>query len=1139
LNISNAVSPRSRHPDLLHLEDDPLWYKDAVIYELHVRAFHDSKGDGYGDFRGLTDKLDYLQDLGVTALWLLPFYPSPLKDDGYDIAAYTDVHPHYGALQDFRTLMREAHRRGLRVITELVINHTSDQHAWFQRARRANPGSRYRDFYVWSDTPDRYNDTRVIFKDFESSNWSWDPVAQAYYWHRFYHHQPDLNFDNAQVRKAVFQLLDFWLGMGVDGLRLDAVPYLFEREGTTNENLPETHSFLKRLRRHVDQNFRNRMLLAEANMWPEDAAAYFGKGDECHMAFHFPVMPRLFMGIRMEDRFPIIDILQQTPEIPETAQWALFLRNHDELTLEMVTDEDRDYMYRTYAHDPRARINLGIRRRLAPLLNNDRRRIELMNGLLFSLPGTPVIYYGDEIGMGDNIYLGDRNSVRTPMQWSSDRNAGFSRANPQRLYLPVIIDPEYHFEAINVEAQQNNSQSLLWWTKRMIALRKRHKAFGHGNIEFLSPDNRKVLAFVRSHASDVILVVANLSRFMQAAELDLSRFGGRVPVELFGRTALPTITDHPYFITLAPHALYWFALRAEPTMELESPGPAAVSEAGAHEQPSPLLVARGSWQNVLRANNRAELERIVGRHLRSRRWFRGKARTVVETTIVDSIPFPGTYEGEVLVTLVQVEYTEGEPETYVLPIAFAGEDQVEQVKEDLPHALLTRLRVRHRGDAHEDGMLYDPFGDGPFSLALLEAIGKRRRFRGTEGSLVAAPTRAYRRILAGGDGSVAPNLLRGEQTNTSVSYGDRFMLKLFRRIEEGLNPDLEVGRYLTERAQFANIPPVAGSIEYRRGRAEPMTVAMLQGYVPNEGDAWAYTLDVLDRYYERVLADRIEVPLDRGRPRPLLELAAEELPEFVDHALSGFLPSVQLLGLRTGEMHLALGSGEEPAFAAEPFNPHYQRSLYQSARSLSRQAFETLRRGLDRLSDEDRENAQRVLTQEDRVVSDLRLLLDRPLSALRIRCHMDYHLGQVLHTGKDFVIIDFEGEPARPLSQRRMKRSPLLDVAGMLRSFHYAALTSLMQGGVRPEDRAELDPWAGFWYQWVSVAFLQSYLEAVTDARWLPRTREELGGLLNFFLLEKAVYELKYELNNRPDWVGVPLRGILQLLAEEEGARAG
>jgi maltose alpha-D-glucosyltransferase / alpha-amylase len=525
------------------LEDDPLWYKDAIIYELHVRAFQDSDDDGIGDFRGLTSRLDYLQDLGVTAIWLLPFYPSPLRDDGYDIADYTSIHESYGNMRHFKRFLREAHKRGLRVITELVINHTSDEHPWFKRAVRSKPGSTYRDFYVWSDTPEKWEETRIIFQDFEHSNWAWHPEADAYYWHRFYSHQPDLNYDNPEVVAAVKDVIDFWMDMGVDGMRLDAIPYLIQRDGTNCENLPETHEILRDLRKHLDANHDNRMFLAEANQWPEDAAAYFGDGDECHMNYHFPLMPRLFMAVRMEDRFPLIDILQQTPEIPDNCQWAVFLRNHDELTLEMVTDEERDYMWRSYARDQRMRINLGIRRRLGPLLGNNRRLIELLNGLLLSMPGTPVLYYGDEIGMGDNVYLGDRNSVRTPMQWSADRNAGFSRANPQSLYLPVIIDPEYNFETVNVEAQQNNPSSLLWWMKRLIALRRQHQVFGRGSIEFLNPENAKVLAFVRELGDDRILVVANLSRFVQAVELDLSRFKGMSPVEMFGRNPFPPIGD--------------------------------------------------------------------------------------------------------------------------------------------------------------------------------------------------------------------------------------------------------------------------------------------------------------------------------------------------------------------------------------------------------------------------------------------------------------------------------------------------------------------------------------------------------------------------------------------------------------------
>ncbi|HLM43078.1 MAG TPA: maltose alpha-D-glucosyltransferase [Myxococcaceae bacterium] len=539
---------------------DPLWYKKAVIYELHIRAFYDSNADGHGDIPGLIEKLPYLQDLGVTCLWVLPHYPSPLKDDGYDIADYYAVHPEYGTLADFQRMVDEAHKRDIRIISELVVNHTSDQHAWFQEARR-DPQSPKRDYYVWSDTDEKYKGTRIIFTDTERSNWTWDPVAKQYFWHRFFSHQPDLNYDNPEVQEAMLDVMRFWLNMGVDGFRCDAVPYLFEREGTNCENLPETHAFLKRLRKAIDSEYPDKLLLAEANQWPADVRVYFGDGDEFHMGFHFPVMPRLFMAVRREDRTPIVEILQQTPDIPETCQWAIFLRNHDELTLEMVTDEDRDYMYREYATDPRMRINVGIRRRLAPLMDNGRRRIELMHSLLFTLPGTPVLYYGDEIGMGDNIYLGDRNGVRTPMQWTPDRNAGFSRADGARLYAPVIADPVYGYQAINVEAQERVRSSLLNWMKRMLRVRQRYPAFAMGKQRWFNPDNRKVLAFTREYEGQTILIVCNLSRFAQPAVLDLREYEGQIPVELIGETPFPRISGSmPYQLTLGPYMFLWFRL---------------------------------------------------------------------------------------------------------------------------------------------------------------------------------------------------------------------------------------------------------------------------------------------------------------------------------------------------------------------------------------------------------------------------------------------------------------------------------------------------------------------------------------------------------------------------------------------------
>jgi len=1118
------VIPRN---DFLTSPSDGLWYKDAIIYQLHVRAFHDSNNDGVGDFRGLMQKLDYLQDLGVTALWLLPFYPSPLRDDGYDIADYTGVHPAYGTLRDFQAFLREAHRRGLRVITELVLNHTSDQHPWFQRARSAQPGSRERDFYVWSDTPDKYSGARIIFKDFEASNWTWDAQAGAYYFHRFYSHQPDLNFENPETRRALLQVLDHWLGMGVDGLRLDAVPYLYESEGTSCENLPQTHDYLRDLRRHVDERFPNRVLLAEANQWPEDAIAYFGAGDECHMAFHFPLMPRLFMAVHMEDRFPVIDIMQQTPPIPDDCQWAVFLRNHDELTLEMVTDEDRDYMYRVYAQDAEARVNLGIRRRLSPLLSNNRRRIELMNGLLFSLPGAPIIYYGDEIGMGDNIYLGDRNGVRTPMQWSGDRNAGFSRANPQRLYSPAIMDPEYHYGTVNVEAQQNNPHSLLWWTRRLIALRKRYKAFGRGSIEFLFPENRKVLAFVRRFEDETMLFVANLSRFVQYVQLDMSAYKGSVPVELFGLSEFPPVGDLPYFITLGPHAFYWFSLEkrgVEKGGPAEAPRPAGV----------PVLASVASNNGLLESIPRSALEGTLPQYLRSRRWFGGKARPIKSAQILDAVAMTGANHGpEAHLLLIQLTYIDGEPDVYLLTIAAARGVESERILKEMPDSIIARVKA---GAQKPEALLYEAIDDKRFTAQLLNSIARRRRFKGSAGEVSASPTEAFRRLRGGADAALDPSPMSAEQSNTSIVYGDKLILKVFRRPEQGVNPDLEVGRVLTEQRPSVQVPSVAGFIEYRRNGGEPMTLGILQAYVPNEGDAWHFTLDNISTYFERVLSKTSDS--DAGSALPpyahLVDLSDQDVPYEVRDLIGPYLQSVGLLGRRTAELHLALAASRAPGFEPEPFTPLYQRSLYQSARGLMAAVFPALQRQLGRVPEGAGEDARLVLGLEEETLRRFQTILNRQLSGMRIRCHGDYHLGQVLFTGKDFAIIDFEGEPARPLSQRRLKKSPLIDVAGMLRSFSYAAHASLRgqiaRGIVAPERVQEMERWAYVWHRWVGATFLREYRQVMAESSVLPVGHDELRVLLDVLVLEKTLYEVNYELNNRPDWVGIPLRGVLQEL---------
>jgi len=1109
------------------LDEDPGWHKDAIVYQLHVKTFCDSNGDGIGDFKGLTEKLDYLQDLGVTAIWLLPFCPSPLKDDGYDISDYGSVHPAYGTLRDFKVFLREAHARGLRVITELVVNHTSDQHPWFQRARRAKPGSSWRDFYVWSDTPDRYRGTRIIFQDFESSNWAWDPVAKAYYWHRFYSHQPDLNYDNPKVRSAILKVLDFWFDLGVDGLRLDAVPYLYEREGTNCENLPETHQFLKQMRAHVDSRFENRILLGEANQWPEDAVDYFGVGDECHMAFHFPLMPRLFMALWMEDRFPIIDILEQTPLIPEVCQWAVFLRNHDELTLEMVTDEERDYMHRVYAHDPQMRINLGIRRRLAPLLNNSRRRIELMTCLLFAMPGTPIMYYGDEIGMGDNVYLGDRNGVRTPMQWSADRNAGFSRANPQKLYLPVIINPEYHCEVVNVEAQRENTSSLLWWNKRIVALRKRFKAFSRGTIQFLHPENHRVLTFVRRHENEDVLVVANLSRFAQFVELDLSAFQGLTPTEVFGQTAFPVITDSPYFLSLGPHSFYWLEL---------SPQPADLVQASP-EVPSPLPVLNvdGNWQDLMSGKARSALEKILPGYLRVNRWFGGKARRIKSVRLREGLFMPAEESTEVYMVPAQVEYADGDGETYVLVFSFASGVAAEKIIHEHPLAVVARCETKAGTGA---GILHDAFVLERFCKKLLEQMLRPQRRKGFGGTLVTSITKGRGSVLKSIDGQLEATVLKGEQTNTSVVYGKQFVLKFFRRLQPGVNPDLEMGRYLTRKG-FAHLPPVLSALEYVEGGEAPMTMATLQGFVQNQGDAWGYTLGALDHYFEHVLVRRSDStpdPVCEGSP---LRLVGEEIPPEASERIGPYLEAVRLLGQRTGEMHLLLSSAtDESSFAPEPFSKLYQRALYQSMRTLTGKVVQLLRRQAKSLPEGAREAAHRVIDQKEQILKVFQSIMHHNVSAMRTRCHGDYHLGQVLYTGKDFVMIDFEGEPARPISERRIKRSPLRDVAGMLRSFHYATHSALTTQEARGMTTMEATPYlekmARFWQIWVSVAFLKGYLEVAHQGSFLPREEDELRVLLDIYVLEKAVYELGYELNNRPGWVKIPLEGIEQILASLE-----
>jgi maltose alpha-D-glucosyltransferase / alpha-amylase len=1101
---------------------DSTWYKDAVVYELHVRSYADSTGDGTGDFTGLSAKLDYLRDLGITAVWLLPFYPSPLRDDGYDISDYTDVHPNYGSLADFRSFLRAAHARGIRVINELVLNHTSDQHPWFQRARRAPVGSIERDYYIWSDTPARFEQARIIFSDTERSNWTWDPVANAYYFHRFYSSQPDLNYDLPAVRRAVIRTVDFWFGMGVDGLRLDAVPYLFKRDGSNCENLPETHEFLKALRAQVDRRFPGRMLLAEANQWPEDAAHYFGagRGDECHTAFHFPLMPRLFMAVRMGNRFPIVDMLNQTPKIPEDSQWLIFLRNHDELTLEMVSDEERDFMYRAYARDARMRLNVGIRRRLAPLLRNDRRVIELMNSLLFSLPGTPVIYYGDEIGMGDNIYLGDRDGVRTPMQWSPDRNAGFSRVNPQRLYLPVVIDPEYHFEAVNVEAQQSNSQSLLWFMKRLIALRRQTPALGRGDFTGLLPENNQILAYLREYRGERVLVVANLSNFAQWVRLDLRAFQGVVPVEMFGHTPFPVITEAPFQLSLGPYGYFWF--------ELKSPDRTGAGEAAAASEPL-ALAGRSDWKSLEQPVVRAEIERSLPGFLESQRWFRGKDLFVDSVRWIRTLPL-GSASASPRLAFVRVRFTDAESQTYLLPLGLRSPAPASPGTVGSARNVLAVFRDA-RGERERN--LEDVAQAPEFVRHLISMIGRGRRVRDRDRGITTVRTDEFR-LDADAVAELPITPLGSDHSNTSAKIGDVYVLKLFRMVEAGSNPETELGQFLLAHGP-APVAPLAGQVDLTGPQGETYTIASLHRFIPHEGTVWGFTLDHLRGFFEWARAHytgAVALPVAvapwGAAPSGPSDAAAERM--------AGYLGLMERLGARVAELHLALAKGSsDPAFAPEPFDERYVRSIYQTMQTERQQVFDHLRSSRLRLPSAVGALIEDVVSQEPEIDRRFRSLLEHRFAGQRIRIHGDLHLDQVLWTGKDFTIIDLEGEPLRSLTERRLKRSPLRDVAGMLRSFDYAARVAAREipvaTGAVEGDRAELQPLADVWVGWTSTAFLRGYRAATADASFRPHDPGEFSTLLGAYLLEKAIYEAGYELTNRPTWLPVPLRGLAHLLA--------
>jgi maltose alpha-D-glucosyltransferase/alpha-amylase len=1080
--------PRAAEPVAPAAEADPLWYKDAIIYQIHVKSFADANNDGVGDFPGLISRLDYIAELGVNTIWLLPFYPSPRLDDGYDIADYRGVHPDYGSLADVKRFIAAAHDRGIRVIAELVVNHTSDQHPWFQRARLAKPGSIYRDFYVWSNDDRKYAGTRVIFVDSERSNWTWDDTAKAYYWHRFYHHQPDLNFDNPRVMREVLSVLRYWAELGIDGLRLDAVPYLVEREGTNNENLPETHAALKRIRAELTQHYPDKMLLAEANQWPEDTKDYFGDGDECHMAFHFPLMPRMYMAIAREDRFPISDILRQTPEIPETCQWAIFLRNHDELTLEMVTESERDFLWETYAADRRARLNLGIRRRLAPLLERDRRRIELMNYLLLSMPGTPVIYYGDEIGMGDNIHLGDRNGVRTPMQWSPDRNGGFSRvADPSRLVLPMVMDPLYAYQTVNVESQASDPHSLLMWMRRVIAVRRQYKVFGRGGYRLLYPKNRKILAYLRESDDTAILCVANLSRTPQAVELDLSDYQGRVPIELDGHSLFPPIGQLTYLLTLPPYGFYWFLLsEADDWPSHHTPAPEPMPE-------YQTIVMRHALPDAILAARTVIEREVLPAYLAKRRWFAMKDQVLRSARIALLTRVPSD---EAVLLEIQTETALGTAR-WLLPLSIVWGDTAAP----LP-AQLALARVR-RGS--KVGLLTDAFALPTFPLAVLAGLAQKDIIAIDHGMIQFQPTSRISDISVPDD--VEMHWISAEQSNSSVIVGDIAIIKLFRRVTDGPHPEAEMSRHLTEQG-FANTPALLGEVVRVDPDGTSHALVIAQAFVRNQGDAWTWTMDLL----LRGLSD-----ITNGD-----EATAEDAASHAD-----YVRFASLLGQRLGEMHVVLARpSSDPAFAPVAGNTETASTFAERARVQLEAAYHAIdaTQQWDAAGEQDQATMQAA---RDALFGKLPVLADMIDGATLTRIHGDMHLGQILVVNGDVAIIDFEGEPAKPIEIRRGKDHPLRDVAGTIRSFDYAAavVQRRSQASHAHLTDEQVNTFLASFVERATESFLAGYREAVASADERASTAVDTE-LLDLFLIEKAAYEVVYEAANRPTWIDVPLHGL-------------
>jgi maltose alpha-D-glucosyltransferase/alpha-amylase len=1068
--------------------NDHLWFKDAIFYQLHPKTFSDSNADGFGDFPGITSKLDYLQQLGINAIWVMPFYQSPLRDGGYDISDFRAIDPTYGTLEDFQHFLHEAHERGIRIVTELVINHTSDQHPWFQAARRAPPGSPERSLYVWSDTVETFKDARIIFLDTETSNWTWDPVAKQYYWHRFYSHQPDLNYDNPQVMQEVLSVMRFWLDMGVDGLRLDAIPYLVERDGTNCENLPETHDLIKQIRATMEAEYPDRLLLAEANQWPEDTAAYFAKGDECHMAFHFPLMPRMYMALAQEDRHPISDIMRQTPEIPANCQWGIFLRNHDELTLEMVTSKDRDYLWSFYASDVRMRSNLGIRRRLAPLLENDRRKIEFMVSLLMSFPGTPFFYYGDEIGMGDNIYLGDRDGVRTPMQWSPDRNGGFSRAHPGRLFLPVNQDPVYGSDVINVEAQAASPFSLLNWFRRIIFLRKQNTAvFARGSLRFLYPRNRKVLAYLREYHGETILCVANVSRSPQAVELDMAEFNGFTPTEMTGQTVFPAIGELPYLLTLPAYGSFWFRLTMEEIEEELAPAAPELFTLVQGATPETLLAGR-----ELKTLETEAMPRFLGRQT----WFRPNRPDIANVTFESAVRLPN--ENTAVPTglaLFAVTLRNGETGSCLIPLSLADE-----ATDDLLPKAIAQVRKFNRV-----GLLIDALDSPGFATAVLTAAtenwsgtlsdGSALHFAGTEGLAVQLAT-ARTETRNEADNQVG-------DSGRAVAVGDHLVVRVYRYPTPGPRAEIDAARFLWANG-YRSVPQNFGTLNRVGPNGEDSALIGLFAFVRAQGTALTRMMEAVQRELETAAL----APADA---QPDMATAFGAVARFAE-----------IIGTRLAELHALLAGSPDPRFNAEPYTQADFETHRDDVLAFVDTAFGVLHEMPSRIGN-------RLLARQKQLRAAVRAIAPDLTGATKSFIHGNLELGRILIVQDDVVLAGLGATKLSPGEQAAPKSQPLEDLAAIIHSFANLAGEAADAISRRyPENTKTIQTMAQSWCDHFQTSIFTAYQSA---GQTIPQDKD----LLRLALIAKAAGDTRNTALRRPerlDWLDRYMAGLCGLGAK-------